>query len=259
MNSRGVFNTTTPRSEYKTSYAYNKKQASVLSTSMLTASIGFIAVFLIGFLSEYLLKLAADNGNAMGIQAMSIVSTIGLLVGLILSIVWSFRLYKASTAFGITVISIYCISYGIGFGFLFYALNMLEIISAFGMVGLIFLGTYLIAKAMSIKVAMKLGKFIFIASMVYMVSFFVLLMVLLFVPLSWTANVTIILITTGVSGLLSVLYLTWSLWMAQNMDNFISEEQLSKKMGLFIGFQILMNLVQLVFLILRLFAIFGRR
>lgn len=258
MNYKGVFSTSRTRGEYAKSYEYNKKQTKVLSTSMLTASLGFLAIFFIGFLSEYLIDQAINAGSVIDVSALYIVSTIGILVGVILSLVWSFRLYNASLLFGSIVITIYCLSYGIGFGFLFYALDLSEIMYAFATVAAIFLGTFLIAKVMSIKTALKLSKILFIATMVYLAAFFILLIVSFATTLIPGAYRTIILITTGISGFLSILYLTWSLWMAQNMDNFMNDEQLSRKMGLFIGFQILVNLIQLLILIIRLFLIFGR-
>ncbi len=259
MNYKGMFNNShASYSDYSSSFAYSKKQASVLSTSMLTASIGFIAIFAIGMLCQYF--LTSNNSTALSIDLLYTISSIGILVGMVLSIIWCFRVYQASMGFALATIITYCISYGIGFGFLFVALELREIIFAFGMVGMIFLGTFLVAKGMSLKTALKLGKLVWISSIVAMFSFLIISMITLFTPIFSYGNArTIVLVTSGISGALSVMYLVWSMWSAQNMDNFIQDEQLSKKMGLFIGFQILVNLIQLVMVIIRLLLIFGRR
>lgn len=254
MNYRGVFNTNKTYNQYETSYAYTKKQTSVLNTCMLTAGIGFTAIFLIGKLCQYLL----GNISYYDATMLQTVSSIGIIVGFVLSLIWCFRVHKASTLFALIVVSIYCISYGIGFGFLFVVLENQDIMFAFLMVGAIFILTFFISKAISFKTGMKLTKIIIVTSIVSLIAFALSWIISIFAP-SLIFNKTTFLITSGLSAVFSVLYLTWSLWQAQNMDNFIQDGDISKKIGLFFGFQILMNLVQLVLVILRLLLIFGNR
>ena len=257
MNFNGMFQNKKSYSSYDKTFEYNKKQTSVLNTSMFTASIGFLSIFAIGFLSQYMLE---NSTSYFQVETLNLISTFGIMIGFVLSLVWAFRVYKASTLFALTTVTLYCVSYGIGFGFLFYSLNQKEVLYIFAMVGAIFFGTFLVSKTLSIKAAMKLSKMLWIASLVAMVSYLFLSMFMFFsFYRSFTTNYAIFLVTTGISGVLSVLYLVWSLWMAQNMDSFMQDSEMSKKLGLFIGFQILMNLVQLVILIARMFLIFGNR
>lgn len=264
MNYRGIYGSK-PYSSYKANFQYDKKQMSIMATSMLTAGIGFVATFLVGILCEYLLQVAVKNNSAIAVDTLYMISGIMLVVGTILAIIWCFRMYTASTFFAVTTIVIYCLSYGIGFGFLFYALDVASIIFAFGVVGIIFLATYLISKIVTIKAALTLAKILFISSIVALIVIFASNMIIFYTNILGsygtaikTAQITVA-ITTAITGVLSVLYLVWNLWCAQNMDQFIYDGNTSKKVGLFIGFQILINLVQLVMLILRLFLIFGNR
>lgn len=260
MNFSGYFGGAHQSQIKQTNFKYSVKQMSVMTISLLTAGIGFLGTFLIGFLCQYLLSLSS---NGIAESTLYTVSSIGILVGSILAIIWCFRVYKASTGFAIATILTYCISFGIGFGFLFYAIDFKSILFAFGVVGLIFLGTFIISKIISFKVALSLAKILIVSAIVAIVVILVSNLVVFYTNIFssfetsiQTARITI-LITTIVSGLLSIGYLAWNLWLAQNMDQFAGDANLSKKIGMFIGFQILVNLIQLVMLILRLFLIFG--
>ena len=65
-------------------YTYTKKQMSVLSTSMLTASIGFIATCLIGYLTQFVLT---QYGDSIATTSLYIISSIGIIIGTVLSFV----------------------------------------------------------------------------------------------------------------------------------------------------------------------------
>ncbi|MDE5767134.1 MAG: hypothetical protein K2H56_01150 [Malacoplasma sp.] len=271
MNKKGYFASTgnnqyTQVEGYKTiKQKYDKKQISVLNVGMLTAGIGFLYVAALGFLLEYLVfNPLLENiafGNFEDSSASYIILTlavIGLTIGSILSLVWSFRVYKASLAFAITTIFIYTTSYAVGFGSLFSYVNWIYdglslIMVAFALVGVIFLGTFAISKLISIKSAVTLSKLIFASFGIALVAFLVVLFWSLF-GMSQEAYRVIILVTSGISCLLSVLLLAYNLWLAQNMDKFYLPNELNLKVGLFIGFQILVNLMILLWSILRIAA-----
>lgn len=243
---------------YKTTkLKYNKKQVSVLNIGMLTAGIGFLYLAALGFILEYnvFLNLAAQQGGADLILIS--LSSVGIIVGFILSLIWSFRVQKASIAFGIITILVYTTSYAIGFGSLFAYLNMvygneslLLIMSVFGFVGLIFIGTFAVTKLMSLKTFINFSKIIMVASIIGIISLVVLLILSMFL-VGEAYRVTFI-ISSVVGIIMSVLFLAYDLWLAQNMDKFFMDDSINLKMGLFIGFQILMNIIILIFNLLRL-------
>lgn len=234
-------------------YTYTKKQMSVLSTSMLTASIGFIATCLIGYLTQFVLT---QYGDSIATTSLYIISSIGIIIGTVLSFVWTFRWQNASLAFGSSIIALYCICYGIGFGFLFYSLELSDIIFAFGMVGLITLGSFIVSKVMSVKAAYKFSQMAFVIGIVGFVIILVCSMVAMFTPIVSTSFKTLFLITSIVSGIISIIYLIYSLWLAQNMDKFINDAQLSTKLGIFLGFNILVQIITLTLNMLRFIRYF---
>lgn len=253
---RGMFHSQSNQKTWDKATKYSKKQFTVLNTSMLVASIGFMSIFLIGFLIRYL--ISNEIIGVVSVSTMIVFANIGIIVGTILSFVWCFRVYKASTFFALFTIILYCLSYGVGFGFLFYLLGYQDIMVAFLTVGLIFFGTFLISRVMSFKIAMKLGHIIFIASFVGMFVFLAMFLIGFFTPIFSFGNGIVYYVTIGLSGVLSILFLVYELWLAQNADKFISDSELSLKLGMFFGFQILVNLIQILFIIIR-FLLLSRR
>lgn len=269
MNNKGYFASTgnsqySQVEGYKTiKQKYDKKQISVLNVGMLTAGIGFLYVAALGFLLEYvvfnpILENAYYANNFNVAYIILTLAVIGLVIGSILSLVWSFRVYKASLAYAITTIFIYTTSYAVGFGSLFSYINFIFefdgltlIMAAFALVGIIFIGTFAISKLISIKSAVTLSKLIFASFGIALAAFLVILFWSLF-GISEEAQRIILLVTGGISCLLSVLMLTYNLWLAQNMDKFYLPNELNLKVGLFIGFQMLVNLMLLLWSILRI-------
>ncbi|MGL4616759.1 MAG: hypothetical protein ACRCUM_00820 [Mycoplasmoidaceae bacterium] len=234
---------------------YSKRQVSMLSNALFVAGIGFVFTALLGFLTAYLFRQNSVTGDVLYYLGAPLI-----FISVILSIVWQFRIEKASDFFMFSVVTIYCIANGIGFGSIFLALEMEQIMIAFGMTGFIFLGTFIVSKLMSFKAAMNLGKILF-------VSFFVYLFGGLIISLSsWfiigSSNSTyfnILIISTIVGGLISVGYLAYSLWLIQNMDKFLTNnDDLRKKYSIFFGFILLINLLSIVYRILQLVLIFSR-
>lgn len=237
---------------------YSTNQMSSLTRAMMVTGFGFLGTFVVGLLSWLLIENMLKSGNpwvqARNLDTMFIISGISLFVSVILTLIWSFRVYKASTAFATITIVLYCISNGIGFGFLFWAVELPEILIAFGMLGLIFLGTFGIAKIMSFKAAMSLTRILMIAMVIYMIATLTFMFLSLFGVLTSTTFEYIYLVVVAVSGLLSVLYMVYELWVIQNLDKFNMDEQLTKRLSIFMGFQVLINLINLLWMILRIFA-----
>ncbi|WP_129374570.1 Bax inhibitor-1/YccA family membrane protein [Malacoplasma penetrans] len=244
---------------YKTTkLKYNKKQMSVLNIGMLTAGLGFLYVAAIGFILEYAVFLPL--GNEISQVMLLSFASVGIIVGSIMSMIWAFRVHKASLAFGLITILIYTTAYGIGFGSLFAYLQqqfenqgLLLIMSVFGIVGLIFIGTFAVVKLMSLKAFVTFSKIVMVASIFGFIAMMGLIIASIF--LVGEAYRTIAIVVSVIGILMAVLFLAYDLWLAQNMDKFYVEEGMNAKMGLFIGFQILINLIMMLFYLLRLVAL----
>ena len=252
---------------YKTTkLKYNKKQTSVMGVAMSTVGLGFLYLAALGFLLEYLVflpNIKGESGSAFSTVLLGL-STVGIIVGAIMSLIWTFRINKASMMFGIVTIFIYMSAYAIGFGSLFSYIQYTSgndgiplIMSAFGIVGFIFLGTFAVTKLISLKGFITLSKIVMISSIIGIISMIALSIASFFV-FSGTQK-WIFLASTLISTFLSVLFLVYQLWCAQNMDKFYLDSETSSKMGLFIGFQILLNVTVLLFNMLRLILMFNNR
>lgn len=241
---------------------YSKYQVSALTRAMMVTGFGFLATFLVGILTEYIISLILGSNTITNIQMsisvitnLWVITVIGLLVSVVLTLVWSFRVYNASTGFATITIAVYCLANGIGFGSLFFVVAYWEIMFAFGILGLIFLFTFGIAKLLSFKSALNIMKVATIGTIVYLV--FVLLIGLVSVfCLSTDVFNYLYLVIIAVSGLLSVLYMIYEIWTIQNLDKFYLEQELTRKLSIFMGFQVLINLINLVWILLRFFIIF---
>ncbi len=234
---------------------YNPKQTSVLSNALLVAGIGFISTSLIGFLFAWIFSQNSFNGDNLYYLGGPL-----LFLSVILSIVWQFRIEKASNFFMFSVVSLYCVSNGIGFGSIFLALEMSQIMIAFGMTGFIFLGTFAISKIMSDKVALGLGAILFIASIAYIIASIIISLTSFFmIGRSNVSYFNVLIISSIVGGLISVGYLAYSLWTIQNMDRFLNvNDETRKKYSIFFGFLLLMNLISIFWRILQLMLVFNR-
>lgn len=259
-----------PYQQKKSKVQYSKHQLSALTRAMMVTGFGFLATFVIGILTEFIASKIIGFTTISNIDSISvndyfaymnvytnliIATVIGLLVSVVLSLIWSFRVYKASTTFAAFTIAIYCLANGIGFGALFLLVDYWQIMFAFGILGLIFLFTFGIAKIISFKTALNIMKVTAIATIVYLVFVVIVSLLSVFVLSTDTFNY-LYLVIIAVSGLLSILYMVYELWLIQNLDKFYVEEELSRKLSIFMGFQVLVNLINLVWIILRLFAAF---
>lgn len=241
---------------------YSKHQMSIMSWALSVAGFGLLAIGLIGFGFLELIKKASTNLEAeRALQIFVPIIVICSVLSFVLCLIWVFKMQNASLFFQLFTLIVYCSSTGFSLSGMFFYLNAPEIIFAFAITGLAFFLTFFIAKIMSLKTAISLGKIM----MVLMIVYFVLIIISIltsffsFIPTIGTnynsiINQWIYVIITFVSGILTVLFLLYNLWTIQNMDKFNSnlESKEIRNIGMFFGFMILMNLVRILFFVLRM-------
>lgn len=241
---------------------YNKHQMSIMSWALSVAGFGLLAIGLIGFGFLELIKSASVNLEAAkSLQIFVPIVSICSIVSFILCLVWCFKMQNASLTFQLLALITYCISTGFSLGGAFYYIEAPEIIFAFAITGLAFFLTFFIAKIMSIKSIMNLGRITMILFFVYLILIFVsiILNAFSFIPTigqgyNSIMNNWIYTIITSVSGILTILFLIYNLWAIQNMDkfnNYLDSKQI-RNIGMFFGLMILMNLIRILFFIIRM-------
>jgi hypothetical protein len=167
-----------------------KKQSSVLARSLMVGGFGFALVF--GFalgLFSILMKCAGSGQQSDNIVGpLYAVSIVLLIASLIMSMYTSARIMKVKLGTIIGMIFMYGIANGISFGILFYAIQvtpgntiqMSDFIVCFLITCAIFGITGFLGTLLTVRFTLSLGKFLLIATLAYMVVFFVLIMVSLF-------------------------------------------------------------------------------
>lgn len=241
---------------------YNKHQMSIMSWALSVAGFGLLAIGLIGFGFLELIKSARDNLTSERILEVFLpIIAICSILSFVLCIVWCFKMQNASLVFQLLTLVIYCISTGFSLGGMFYFVEAPEIIFAFAITGLAFFLTFFIAKIMSVKAAISLGKITMILLLVYFVLMVISIIFSVFSILptigqSYNSiiNNWIYTIITFVSGILTVLFLIYNLWTIQNMDKFNQnlESKQIRNIGMFFGLMILMNLIRILFFVIRM-------
>jgi FtsH-binding integral membrane protein len=160
-----------------------KKQASVLSKSLLVAGIAFIIMFAFSLsLYAILSKTIVIGKNEQILSALYAVSIICIIAVMIMSLFTMRGIERMKLGTIITMIVLYGIGNGLAFGVLFYAIgqsqsavNMIDIMTCFLITGLIFgicgtIGTFL-----SVKFTLSLGKFLMIATFSFLAIYLVLI------------------------------------------------------------------------------------
>lgn len=238
---------------------YSKLQVSMMSKALLTASIGLILTCLIGFLFSYIYSV-----SNVSIGLLQSLSTVFIIISVVCTFVWMFKIQNASNLLIFGTIGIYCLANGIGFGSLFYLLKFNEIMIIFGAVAVIFFGTWFISSVVSVKFMMSFSKFIIIATIVYFIFNIGMFLFNFFniFGMRYGSGISyqwIYLISSAVSGLLSIGYLAYNMFNIQRMDKFLdSTPELKNKYALFFGFTILMSLISIIWTMARI-LLFSRR
>lgn len=186
------------------SYNYSIKQFKALNFSLFVAGMGFLATFVVALVTYYLLPPML-NRSYYGLVGFS------FLIGAILAFVWNVRVHQASMAFGLGVISLYVINFGIMFGVFFKILNFGEILGAILLVSLIFIATFAVSKLLSFKMAFSLARFVFIASLVALGLVLIWVIASFILRLSRRDFAVYSIIISAVFGVLTVLNLVYNL------------------------------------------------
>jgi FtsH-binding integral membrane protein len=165
-----------------------KKQASVLSKSLLVAGVAFIIMFAFSLaLYAILSKTIVIGKNDNVLSAIYMVSIFCIIAVMIMSIftMKGINTMKLSTI--ITMIILYGVGNGMAFGVLFYAIeqsqsavNMIDIMTCFLLTGLIFGICGSIGTVLSVKFTMSLGKFLMIATFAFIGIYLILIFTSLF-------------------------------------------------------------------------------
>lgn len=256
-------------SQYKysenSSYINLKKftplQTNLVSVGLLVASFGLLAIFAIGMLVKFAI---VNNLSNINYSSLYTVSGVLLLVSFVCYFIWSFK-PNISFGFQVGIISTYCISTGISFGFIFALLELNTILFSFGVVSFILFICYLLSKITNEKVAMSLGKIITVFGVCYMI-FMLVWMILTFLGIfsnaaailgnNLFANEWTYFILNLLFGIVSFLIIWYSLYQLKNMDQVrnVVDKHTARSIGMLFGFSILMNIVILLRFVLYFFV-----
>ena len=248
------------------------KEASIFTKAFTWAGVSFLLICLLGIITwlvadplgtlQGLGTKKFDWSNVYNLRAMSNITRISMFsIGLIfvsgiMRLVWWFRFNTASKAFIYTNYVIYIVAQGLGFGLLFTTWRAQEIMSIFGVAGLGFL-----AMAWAGYIAKDLSK---MAPFLIMASLFMMILTLPMVILSFTTNLDNLwfLWTIGI-GILTLLFIMFDVWQLRKTSEFIvasggTDELTEFRIISWFGFRLLSDMVQLVWVMARLYMRFNR-
>lgn len=251
-------------------WVFSQSQSKVLTRSFWVTGLSFIAIFLIAYgLYEILFRFA----NTYTANILLFVSPFIIFIATILGLFMRPRITKSSVRFMIFVISFYTIAQGVGFAALFYSIsysayigyttyNLIDIMFLFAIAGLMFTGMAVIGANLSRKATAKLGHFLLVATIVFII--FSLFFSLLFAFTFYASNqsqVLIIAIVNVASGLLSLGYIVWIVSVIKKTTEFMNLNsetgiKIKKSLSIYYGFWLLVNLVGLLRNLINLYLMF---
>lgn len=223
---------------------YSKNQLKLSSIAYLTTGVGLLLTFLVALVFNYIPSVNRDVFAGL--------ASVGLIVSLIMTIIWQFRVQNSSMGFRVFVIVLYCISNGIGFGSLFQYIGANQIIASFALTAGICLACYIVSKILTRRAAMNLGKIIGVMFGIY----FLFAIVMFF---SWAFGIGGNMLYIGISVLMPIILLlaiTYQMWMISKMDEFVQDTNQTIAFGMFLGFSLLMMIIQILWIILRYISFF---
>lgn len=257
-----------------TKKTYTPSQVSILSKSMLIASIAFIILGAASYGWSVLFHhtLMTDYGATAGIGfAIFFVMLIG---GMVTSILWIKNMFS-SESMGMTILcyALYILTTSLAFGWLF-ALgisddpnkNLWWLPVMFVITGGVFLIALLISKILSINSVLTMGKMIgatAIAMMVFLIVFLVLAIVTATTHntgVGLAADTICSLIMMGMA-VISFLYVIIDIWQISKVSQFNDQTGIEqpKIVAWFFGYRLLTDLVNVLFIVLMFFLRFARR
>jgi FtsH-binding integral membrane protein len=165
-----------------------KKQASVLSKSLMVAGVAFILMFAFSLALYALLNRFVVVGvNDSALSAIYMISIFCILAVMIMSIFTMKGIDKMKLSTIITMIVLYGVGNGMAFGVLFYAIeqsqsavSMIDIMTCFLLTGLIFGICGAIGTVLSAKFTMSLGKFLMVATFAFLGIYLILIIMSMF-------------------------------------------------------------------------------
>lgn len=259
-----------PNQAVQGKWIFTQTQSKVLTRSFLVTGLSFIAIFLISYgLYEILIRYATPYVA----NILLIISPIIIIIATIMGVFMRPRVSNSSVRFMISVISIYTIAQGIGFAALFYGIqysvyvgystyNLIDIMFLFAISGLMFAGMAMVGVKLSSKATAKLGHFLFIATIVFII--FTLVFTLMFAFTVYSANrsqVLIIAIVSVISGLLNLGYIAYIVSIIKKSTEFLNLNsetgiKIKRSLGIYFGFWLLVNLVSLLRVLIQIYLMF---
>lgn len=248
------------------------KEASIFTRAFIWAGVSFLLICLIGVATwavtdpgGVLKDLGTKKYDWDYLYVSRVASTltrvsfaaIGLIfVSGIMRIVWWFRFNKASKTFIYVNYVIYIVAQGLGFGILFTTWRAQEIMTVFGISGLAFLAMAwagYIAKDLS-----KMAPFLIIGSLFMMIITIPMLIMSFMIDLdglwfAWTIGI----------GILTLMYTMFDVWQLKKTSEFMTAQNGSDELTEFrivswFGFRLLTDMVQLVWVMVRLYMRYNR-
>lgn len=271
LNMNPNFNgSTTPDQVAQGRWTFTQTQSKVLTRSFLVTGLSFIAIFLISYgLYEILIRYATPYVA----NILLIVSPIIIIIASIMGVFMRPKVSNSSVRFMISVISIYTIAEGVGFAALFYGIqysvyvgystyNLIDIMFLFAISGLMFAGMAMVGVKLSSRATAKLGHFLLIASIVFII--FTLFFTLMFSFTVYSANksqVLILAIVSVVSGLLNLGYIAYIVSVIKKSTEFLNLNsetgiKIKRSLGIYFGFWLLVNLVGLLRVLIQIYLMF---
>lgn len=259
-----------PNQAVQGKWIFTQTQSKVLTRSFLVTGLSFIAIFLISYgLYEILIRYATPYVA----NILLIISPIIIIIATIMGVFMRPRVSNSSVRFMISVISIYTIAQGVGFAALFYGIqysvyvgystyNLIDIMFLFAISGLMFAGMAMVGVKLSSRATAKLGHFLFIATIVFII--FTLVFTLMFAFTVYSANrsqVLIIAIVSVISGLLNLGYIAYIVSIIKKSTEFLNLNsetgiKIKRSLGIYFGFWLLVNLVSLLRVLIQIYLMF---
>ncbi|GMO14382.1 MAG: hypothetical protein Ta2E_04670 [Mycoplasmoidaceae bacterium] len=235
-----------------------RKQYSVLSKSLMIAGIGFILMYAFSMVLFEILKYTLKDGKNDNILTILYVVSIVLIISTLVMSLFTMRgIEKTKLSSLITMIFMYGIGNGISFGILFYAISlsqstigMTDVMLCFLITGFIFGVVGSLGTLLSVKFTMTLGKFLMYATLAFLVAFLVLSILSFTTPLITNK---ISLLIWAVWGVLIIGYIMYDFSIIKKSQSFVEmlDQQSQTKYVWLFGFMLFMNLIQLLWLVLR--------
>lgn len=252
-------------------WVFTQTQNKVLTRSFLVTGLSFIAIFLIAYgLYEILFRFAIGTNAA---NILMFVSPFIIFIATILGLFMRPRITNSSVRFMVFVISLYTIAEGIGFAALFYAIsysayvgytnyNLIDIMFLFAIAGLMFTGMAIVGANLSRRATAKLGHFLFVATIVFII--FSLFFSLIFAFTVYSGNqsqVLILAVVSVISGLLNLGYIAWIVSVIKKTTEFMNLNsetgiKVKRSLGIYFGFWLLVSLVGLLRNLINLYLLF---